>query len=303
MAKVLVAGGSGLVGSRLCQLLQEAGHEVAILSRSARKTSPYQVYQWDVEKGSIDPAAVQEAGYIINLAGAGIADKPWTAKRKALITSSRVDSTRLLLKSIQEQGATPKAFISSAAIGYYGDRGEEVVDESSSSGRGFLADSCIAWEEAIQEVIDSGIRTFYIRIGIVLSTKGGALEKMMIPSNFLLGTYFGDGKQWYSWIHIDDLCRLFMQGIAQDNLEGVINGVSPHPARNKELTNQLGKAIKKPFLLMPAPAFTLRLALGEMADTILGSARVQSKRMEEVGFEFKFPTLEVALRDLLDRKI
>lgn len=303
MASVLIAGGSGLVGQRLSALLTQKGYDVAILSRSAQSESPYRVFQWDVAKGQIDKAAIQFADYVINLAGAGIADKPWTASRKQLIIDSRVQSTTLLLEAFEKNNKRPKAFLSSAAMGYYGDRGNELLDEDAAPGEGFLAESCVAWEKAIREVAASGIRTVYYRIGIVLSTQGGAFEKMKMPFNFLMGTYFGDGQQWYSWIHIDDLCNMFIAGIEHENMQGVYNAAAPTPERNKAFTKILGDTLGKPFLLIPAPAFALRLALGEMADTILSSTRLSSVGIEKAGFNFQFPELETVLKDLLNRKV
>jgi uncharacterized protein (TIGR01777 family) len=303
MKNVLIAGGTGLVGTRLSQLLTEQGYQVAILSRRAQPNLPYRVFQWDVVNGQIDPEAVRFADYVINLAGAGIADKPWTDDRKKLIIDSRVDSTRLLLRAFQEHDAKPEAYLSSAAIGYYGDRADELLTEDAAPGDGFLSESCQAWEGAIQEVADAGIRTVSFRVGIVMSTQGGALEKMVIPFHFFLGTYFGDGQQWYSWVHIDDISRMFIAGIENPEMQGTYNGVAPNPERNKPLTRLLGQARGWPFLLVPAPAFILRLVLGEMADTILGSSRVSADKITAAGFQFLYPDLGEALRDLLQRKI
>ncbi len=303
MPTVLIAGGTGLIGMRLSELLRENGYEVLHLSRKEDKNAAFPAYRWDVEKGEIDESAVAKSDYVINLAGAGIADKPWTEARKRLIIESRTQSARLLLATFQKLNKKPAAYLSGAAIGYYGNRGDEWMEETEKPGTGFLSESCILWEKAIQEVMNSGIRTVALRIGIVLSTRGGALEKMMLPLQLLTATYFGDGKQWYSWIHIDDVCRMFLFAIQKESMQGFYNAVAPTPLRNKAFTQALVIASGKPALLLPAPAFALRLALGEMADTILGSTKVSAKKIQDAGFAFNFPTIEVALKDLFKKKI
>jgi uncharacterized protein (TIGR01777 family) len=303
MPTVLIAGGTGLIGTRLSKLLQARGYKVNHLSRTRDLHAAFPAYQWDLNKGTIDAEAVQTADYVINLAGAGIADKRWTTARKKLIIESRVQSAELLLQAFEEQDHAPKAYLSSAAVGYYGDRGAEWLDEESAPGQGFLPESCIAWEEAIQGVAETSLRTVALRIGIVLSTRGGAMEKMMLPMNFAAATYFGDGSQYYSWIHIEDLCRMFIWALENEKAAGFYNAVAPEPVTNKELTKTLGEAMDKPSVLVPAPAFALRLAMGEMADAILSSARVSSQKVVEAGFEFAFTDLLEAMRDLIRRKI
>ena len=299
MPTVLIGGGSGLIGTRLSQLLQEKGYDPIHLSRRQRPNAPYPTYQWDAEGGTIEEEAVQAADYVINLAGAGIADKPWTKARKALIISSRVKTARLFKEAFERTGHQPKAYISSSAIGYYGDRGETLMTEEAEAGSGFLSESTIAWESAIQEVAQTGVRTVGIRIGIVMSTQGGALEKMLIPFRFYTGTYFGDGQQWYSWVHIDDICRLFIHAMENESMNGFYNGVAPNPVRNKTLVEQIKNAMNSPAILVPAPAFALRLAMGEMADAILDSTKVSAEKTQSTGFNFQFPEIDKALGDLL----
>lgn len=303
MSTVLIAGGSGLIGRRLSQMLQEQGHDVLHLSRRSRPDAAIPAYRWAPREGHIDDAAILRADYVINLAGAGIADKPWTKARKQLIIDSRVEGARLLLSAFGRLQHFPKAYISSAAIGYYGERGGQWVDEGSAPGEGFLPESCIAWEAAIGEVASAGVRTVGIRIGIVLSTQGGALEKMLLPFQLRIGTYFGDGSQWYSWIHIDDLCRMFIKAMEDDSMQGFYNGVAPNPVSNKTLTEGLRDALGNRAAIAPVPAFALRLAMGEMADVVLLSTRVRSAKIEAAGFHFSFPTLDEALKDLLQRKV
>ncbi|MEL7124198.1 MAG: TIGR01777 family oxidoreductase [Bacteroidota bacterium] len=296
---VLIAGGTGLVGSRLSFLLKEKGYNVIHLSRTANPTATYPAYAWDLNKMSIDQTAVEQADYIISLAGAGIADKPWTQQRKQLIIDSRVNSNVLLWDTIKKLDKPPKAFVAASAIGYYGDSGESIVNERTTYGSGFLTESTIQWEAAIQDNQLDSVRTVLLRIGVVLSTKGGALPKMMMPFKFLTATYFGDGRQWYSWIHIDDLAHLFINAIEKESMKGVYNAVAPQPIRNKAFTETIGKVLKKKSILMPAPSFALRLGLGEMADAVLFSTRVSADKTLESGFKFQYPELESALQDII----
>ncbi|MEO1517290.1 MAG: TIGR01777 family oxidoreductase [Bacteroidota bacterium] len=303
MPTVLIAGGSGLVGSRLSQLLTDKGYTVIHLSRKARPNATYQTFRWDLRENFIAPEAIQRADYVVSLAGAGIADQRWSAARKKLIIDSRVRSNLLLKNAFEQAGKVPKAYVAASAIGYYGDRGEELMDEKSDPGKGFLPESCIAWENALHAVADSDWRTVILRIGIVLSTQGGALEKMILPMRFGTGPYFGDGQQFYSWIHIDDLCRMFLQGLEKEQMNGTYNAVSPYPISNKQLTYELGRAMDKKALYFSTPSFALRLAMGEMADVVLISTRVSSRKIESTGFEFQFPAIQPALKDVLERKI
>ena len=303
MGKILIAGGSGLIGTHLSDMLSAGGYEVSHLSRKKKDTAKYQSFVWDIDAGMIEAEAITQADYIINLAGAGIADKPWTAARKKLIIDSRVKGTRLLKSYIEKLEAKPKAYVSSTAIGYYGDRADVLLDEQSEAGTGFLSESTMAWEQSINEVAKLGIRTVGIRVGIVLSTRGGALEKMLLPLKFGLATYFGNGKQWYSWIHIDDIASMFQYALENESLNGFYNGVSPNPSRNKALVAALQKAYSRPSVLFPAPAVGLRLGLGEMADAVLYSTRVSADKIQEAGYAFKYPELTEALKDLLVRKV
>ncbi len=304
MPTILIAGGTGLVGSHLSQLLQAAGHTVLHLSRKQDLSAKFPAYAWDLSAKTIEQEAVNRADFIINLAGAGVADQRWTPARKRLIIGSRVDST-LLLKAAIERRPTPlRAYVSASAIGFYGSRGEQLLSENDPPGTdSFLAETVVLWEQAIEKIAGTGLRTVVLRIGVVLSTKGGALEKMLIPFRFFTGAWFGNGQQWMSWVHIDDLCRMFLEAIDNEQLSGIFNGVAPHPARNRDLVFELKKALGKPTLMMPAPAFALRAAMGEMADMVFDSARVSAKKIEADGFKFLFPDLLPALQDLLRRKI
>jgi len=303
MATILIGGGSGMIGLRLSELLAAKGYEVLHLSRRRRPEARYPTFEWNPETGRIDGEAVRRADYVINLAGAGIADQRWTEQRKRLIIESRVGTTRLLRQAFQEYDSRPSAFLSSAGIGIYGDRGDERLTEAAPPGKGFLSESCLAWEAAAREVAQDGIRTLIFRLGIVLSTRGGALPRIGAPVDFLIAPYFGDGRHWYSWIHIDDACRCFINAIENESMSGTFNAVTPHPERNKDFMRQVIKAKDKPALLAPVPAFGLRLVFGEMAHTILDSDRAAPQRLEEAGFQFEFPKLLPALRDLYEREV
>ena len=269
MYTILIAGGTGLIGQHLSKMLTDQGHTVHWLSRTADSNAPYKTFVWDVRKGEIDEAALSSADFVLNFAGAGIADKRWTDNRKKLIIDSRVKGNQLLAK-VLPQYPNVKAYISASAIGYYGDRGTELLSEVAAPGKkGFLAESVVAWEKSIEEVAATGLRTVTVRIGIVLSTKGGALEKLLLPFNFWLGIYFGNGEQIYSWIHIEDLCQMFIMAIENEKMKGVYNGAAPHPVTNKDFTEITAKALDKSALLVPSPSFAMRLAMGEMADVVL----------------------------------
>jgi len=303
MYTILIAGGTGLIGSRLSDLLTDKGYTVHLLSRRADPSAKYKTFVWDVMKGEIDEAALSSADFVINFAGAGVADKRWSDRRKKLIIDSRVKGNELLAK-VLPQYSNVKAYISASAIGYYGNRGTEPLPESAAPGKGdFLSESVVAWEKSIQAVAATGIRTVTVRIGIVLSTKGGALEKLLLPFNFWLGVYFGNGEQIYSWIHIDDLCQMFIMGIENAKMEGIYNGVAPHPVTNKEFTAITAKALDKSALIVPSPAFAMRLAMGEMADVVLSGSNVLSEKIEAEGFSFEHPELKSALQDILARKV
>ncbi len=301
---VLIGGGTGLVGSRLSELLEKRNYNVLHLSRKANIDARFPAYKWDIKNKTIDETAIAKADYVINLAGAGIVDGRWTESRKKLLIDSRVDSTLLLKNAFEKMGKAPKAYISASAVGYYGNTGEALVKESDQPvDEDFLSHCVVEWEKAIDKVKATGWRTARIRIAIVLSTKGGALEKIMLPLKANVGGYFGDGQQWYSWIHIDDLCNQFIYALENDNFKGTFNGASPNPERNKPFTKKIADAMDKTALLAPGPAFVMRLAMGEMADTILNSNRISAEKIQAAGFKFQFPELEGAVRDLIKRKI
>lgn len=305
MSKVLIAGGTGLVGKRLSRLLTERGYQVVHLSRKKNPKAKYSTFVWNTSKNFIEERAFEGVEYVINLAGAGIADALWTKSRKKLIIDSRVETTELLTSYIQQLDKKPKAYLSAAAIGIYGNRADEELTEESAIGKeGFLVESCVAWENAVRLAAEqNGIRNAALRIGVVLSTKGGALPKMTLPMNFFTASYFGDGGQWYSWIHIDDVCNMFVKLMEDETTLGFYNATTPNPLTNKDLTKQLVKALGKRVITIPAPKAALRLGMGEMADVVLNSSKIFPARMEMAGFEFQHPEFQEAIKDLKVNKI
>lgn len=300
---VLIAGGTGLIGERLALLLTQEGYKVSFLSRKKHNHGNISVYEWNIENQTIDENAILCSDYIINLSGEGIADGRWTDERKKRIIESRTKSATLLLKTCQKLNHFPKAYISAAAIGIYGDRRNEVIDEDSEPGTGFLAESCKAWENAANAWIETGVRTVVCRIGVVLSVRGGALAETLKPIKFGLATYFGNGKQYTSWIHLDDLCGIFLRALEDEEMQGTFNAVAPNPVSNKEFTRCLSKAYSRPSFLFPVPSFLLRMMLGEQADIVLTGSIVSSAKIEHQGFVFQFPEILNALKDLLYREI
>lgn len=305
--KIIISGAAGLVGTSLCKMLSDNGYEPIILSRKKNSASPYKTIVWDLEKNQIGDGVEEiEADYIIHLAGAGIAEKKWSENRKAEIISSRVKGANLLAKLIGGMKNKPKAYISAAAIGIYGNRADENLDEFSEikkDSKEFLVQSCIAWENSANEIKQMGIRTALLRIGIVLSTHGGALSKMLPSYKFSIAAYFGSGEQYFSWIHIEDLCNAFLFLLKNEHCEAAFNAVAPNPEKNKIFAKKIADAKGQKALLLPVPAFALKLAMGEMSAIVLDSAKVYPKRLMDSGFQFKFPELTEALKDLFERKL
>ncbi len=299
MKNILIAGGTGLVGTKLSHLLRGQGYNVSHLSRRADPDAEFPTFAWQPDKGTYDKKAFEVVDAIINLAGAGIVDKRWTAARKKIIIESRTLSNAFIAKFLQTEKHAIKSYISASAVGFYADRGAALMTEKDVAGKGFLAESTVAWENAIDEVQQTGIRTVALRIGIVLSTEGGALPEMLKPFIARTGIYFGNGEQYLSWIHIDDLCRMFQFALEQEKMNGIFNAVAPKPMTNYAFTQAIVEAKGGGYLLLPAPAFTLRLAMGEMADTVLGSTNVSSQKIENQGFTFNFTDALSALKDLL----
>src|SRR5512143_2870089 len=298
--KVLVTGASGFVGSALVPFLTNEGHIVVRLVRSAPAPGHGEV-RWDPERGTIDLDAIEGMDAAVHLAGESIAASPWTAEGKRRIRESRVGGTRLLCESFSRLDRPPKTLVCASAVGYYGDRGHEVLREDSPPGTGFLAQVCREWEAASEAAERKGIRVVRLRIGMVLSAKGGALARMLGIFRAGLGGRVGSGAQYMSWIALDDIAGVFDHAIRTESLEGPVNAVSPRPVTNREFATTLGRVLGRPAVL-PVPAFAVRLVLGEMADELLlASARVEPDRLLLSGYAFRHPELEAALRHLLRR--
>jgi uncharacterized protein (TIGR01777 family) len=298
---ILIAGGTGLIGQRLSELLKQLGYNVLHLSRKANLNAEYPAYFWNPVTNEIDETAITKADYIIQLAGAGIADGLWTKSRKKLIIDSRVQSNKLIANTLRQYPHQVKAYIAASAIGFYGNRvADEQLDEDSGAGSGFLTESTVAWERAIESVTqkyqNERVRGVTIRVGIVLSMQGGALPKMMIPFWVRLGNWFGNGQQVMSWIHIDDICQMFIKSVQDAQMKGIYNGVAPAPVSNKAFTKAIGQAKGGWHLYMPVPSFLLRLGLGEMADVVLNGNNVSAQKIENQGFVFQYKTIESALK-------
>ena len=296
---VLITGGTGLIGSVLQAILLEAGYEVILLSRNVKNENSY---LWDVEKNFIDKQAILKTDHLIHLAGAGIADKPWTDERKKEIIDSRVDTTALLVKSFKQHQKELKTVIAASAIGYYGfETSKHIYTESDAPATGFLADTCVTWEKATSAFNVVSERLVQIRIGVVLDKNGGALKKMAQPVHFFAGAAIGTGKQYMPWIHIKDLCNMILFVLKNQNVAGVYNAVSSTHLTNDEFTKAIGKALHRPILLPAIPAFVIKALFGDMAGMVLEGSRVSNERIKEKGFNFEFENIDVALEDLLGK--
>lgn len=296
--RIVIAGGSGMIGRALTTYLEESGHKVEWLSHSG-SSGPVPVHAWDPAKGELPSKVIRSADVVVNLAGAGIADKRWTSSRKEVLRSSRIDGNVALAALLAEDAGQVKSFVSSAAMGIYGDRGDEWCKESDEiEGDDFLVQICKDWEESIRKVAAVGLRTVWFRISVVLSMEGGALPKIAGPMQYGIASYFGNGKQYYSWIHIHDLVRLFAQAIESEDMNGAYNAATPTPLMMKEWVKELVDVHPKSSWVVPVPAFGLRLALGEMADVLLNSVRLDIGKLEQSGFEFEYPNLVAAGKDL-----
>jgi uncharacterized protein len=294
---VLIAGGSGFIGSNLAVLLKKEGFNVAILTRAKPEIKGIKAYQWDTGSGFIEEGAIENADYLVNLAGANVGTKPWTANRKRIIEQSRLDSTDLLCSTLKHRKNKIKAFIAASGTGYYGDCGDKWMEEDASNANDFLGKLCVRWELANQRIEKAGFRTCIIRTGIVLG-KEGALPRFSRLVNFYLGAPVGNGNQYMSWIHIEDICRLYLECIRNREMSGIYNGVSPNPVTNTEFMNTLGKVLDKPIFFPPVPAFILRLFMGERASLALDGCRVSARRLIKKGFLFGYPTLTDALEEI-----
>lgn len=295
---IVIAGGSGLIGQEITSALLKKNYEVRILSRSpeSKKSMGGESYfKWDIKSQSIDESVFNNAECVINLTGENVADKRWTDNQKEKLLNSRIDSTNLLLEKLKNLNSKAK-FINASAIGFYGDTEDKIVDETAPSGDDFLAGICQEWEKAIKK---SEYHPYIIiRIGIVLSLKGGALSKMLTPFKLGLGGALGSGQQYMSWIHIDDLVKIFLWAMESDTENQIFNAVAPNPVTNKEFTKTLGSAISRP-TIFNAPSMAIKLALGEMSTILLKGQRVSSQKLQDHGFKFEYQHLKNAFEELI----
>ncbi|HKL96062.1 MAG TPA: TIGR01777 family oxidoreductase [Paludibacteraceae bacterium] len=305
MEKVLIAGGTGLLGSYLAKLLSDEGFQVGILSRNSKITTPRygKIYYWNPDTNEIDPTALTHVNYIINLAGENIAEKRWTTKRKHELLDSRLKSTNFLFNLTKIHNLSLKAFVTASAIGYYGtENSESICQESDSVGTDFLADVTNQWEQAASQFQMLNIRTVKLRTGIVLSEKGGALSKMIFPFKLGFAPSIGSGKHYFPWIHIADMCHIYLKAITDDNMVGVYNAVAPTFTTNLEFTKILAGVLHKHYLLFHVPAFVFKIVFGELSQTLVNGSKISYKKIESAGFQFQFSHLQDALKNLLVRK-
>lgn len=300
METVLITGGTGLVGAHLTAKLKEKGYRVTLLSRSKEHSGYTHTYYWNPDKKEIEKEALDTADYIIHLAGANILDKRWTEKRKQFIIDSRVKTARLLYDKMKESDRKLKAFVSASAIGYYGAvTSEKIFVESDPPAPVFLGETCRLWEEAADQFTELGIRTVKIRTSPVLAKEGGALKTMLIPVKMGIASPIGSGKQYMPWIHIDDLCGIYIKSVEDAKMNGVYNAAAPEHKTNKEFMATLARVLHKPFWFPNVPGFIMKILLGELGDAALNGSRISSDKIRKAGFSFRFATLESALKDLL----
>jgi hypothetical protein len=295
--EILISGASGLIGSKLSPALTSSDHHVRHLVRSKAKASSADVV-WDPNTNELDPQVLRGIDAVIHLAGENIAGR-WSAKKKAAIRESRIRGTQLIARAIARAEPPPKVFICASAIGYYGDRGDELLTENSAPGAGFLPDVCKEWEASTKAAAEKGVRTVSLRLGVVLSPDGGALKKMLLPFKLCVGGVMGSGKQYWSWVAIDDVIGAALHALTNAKVSGPVNVVSPSPVTNRDFTKALGRALSRP-TIAPMPAFAARLVFGEMGEALLlASSNVKPSKLLESGYAFKFPELDGALKHLL----
>jgi uncharacterized protein (TIGR01777 family) len=298
--KILITGSTGLVGSRLAESLKSKGHGIVRLVRSTPKDSATEVY-WNPEQGTLNATELEGLDAVVHLAGENVAEGRWTDEKKRRIRESRIKGTTLLSETLAKLKQKPEVLVSASAVGFYGSRGDEILDEQSASGSDFLAGVCREWELATQPAASAGVRVVNLRFGVILSGEGGALPKMLFPFRMGVGGKLGSGQQYISWIAIDDAVGAIEHALTNNSLRGPVNVVAPMAVTNYEFTKTLGHVLSRP-TIFPVPAFAARLVFGEMADaTLLSSQRAEPVRLKESGYTFKFPELEGALKHVLDK--
>lgn len=291
---VLLTGGTGFIGHRLQSALVASGHSITVVTRHPERhrtaRSGVSYVPW--------PPDLARTQALVHLAGEPIFARRWNAAVRHEIRRSRVETTRQLVDAMAASSPRPEVFVCASAVGFYGDRGDELLDERSAPGQGFLAEVCQAWEAEAQRAEALGVRVVRLRTGIVLGPGGGALARMLLPFKLGLGGPIGSGRQWMSWIHARDLCELYVRAVDDPRLSGAIHGVAPEPVTSRDFARALGRALHRPAFL-PTPAFALRLALGEVTDILLESQRCTPRAAQEVGFAWRFPAIDAALTDIV----
>ncbi|MBW8049331.1 MAG: TIGR01777 family protein [Cytophagales bacterium] len=298
---VLITGGTGLVGTRLTELLLEKGYEVCYLSRHKPDNPKVPTYLWRVEDQYIENDALSNTDHIIHLAGESIAESRWNRKRKKEIYDSRILSSKLLYEKLKTISNKVKAVISASAIGYYGDTGDQLITEEAPVTNDFLGNLCRDWENAIHQVEGLNIRVVVLRIaGMALTRKGGGLPKMAQPIKYFIGAPLGSGRQYLSWIHLDDLCKMFIWALENDEIKGIYNAVAPEPVTNAQLTKAIAKKLHRPLLLPNIPKFVLKIILGEMGEVLVGGSKISSAKIQKKGFQFQYAVLDDALDNIME---
>jgi uncharacterized protein len=299
--KILITGATGLIGRAICRRLADEAHQLVVLSRrpDSAEMEGARVFRWEPALGPPESGVWEGVDAVIHLAGESVAALRWTDEQKRRIRDSRVIGTRHLLEGIKAAADRPKILVSGSAVGFYGNRGDEHLDERSAAGQGFLPDVCRQWESEALRGREMGLRVVMVRSGVVLSTDGGALEKMLLPFKLGLGGRMGDGRQWFPWIHIDDIAGIFCHALFSAGLSGPVNGVAPGIVSNGEFTNKLAAALRRP-VIFSVPEVVLKIVMGEMAEIVLHSQRVIPRAAMDSGYRFRFQTLEPALRSLLE---
>lgn len=303
MKKIIITGATGLIGRKLSQKLTEAGHQIIVFSRNASSAKnilkkDYTYIDWDYRKSDKWIESISTADVIVHLAGINLFAKRWNKKFKEEILASRKETTKALVDAVKLSQAKPEVFVSASAVGYYGDCGDKLLDENSPAGNDFLAEVCKVWEAEAAVVEQAGVRRVSVRTGIVLSKEDGALKRMLLPFKLFVGGPLGNGKQWFPWIHIDDIVGIYFHAIENQNLNGAVNAASPNICTMKEFAKTLGKVLHRPSLF-PVPELALKIAIGEAGKVVLMSQRVKVNKLLESGYKFKFENLEEALRNLL----
>ena len=303
MKRIIVTGATGLIGRKLVSTLIQRGDELIIFSRDIAKAKTIipnanEYVEWDYTKPELWKSKLENSYAIVHLAGTNLFAKRWNDSFKNEILKSRQMSTENLVDAIKSCSNKPRVFISASGVGYYGDCGDTILNEASSAGNDFLAEVCKVWEGESKRVEEAGIRSVQIRTGLVLSTEDGALKQMIPPFKFFIGGPLGDGKQWASWLHIEDIIRIYVHAIDNTELRGAVNAASTNPVRMKEFANTLGNVLHRPSLF-PVPKFVLKIVIGETAEVVTASQRVDVQKLLSSGFKFNFNFIKEALNDLL----